>query len=115
MRTDDPVEPKREVERAITVLLRRLNQPPYYVVLTVNPATEDPAAAAERQATLKLHSQGYVSLVGDSSRHFQLTPSGWEYRRQRHLRPVVYWLYKNWFPATVAAMTIVVGLFQVLD
>ena len=47
MRSDDPVEPEREVERAITVLLRRLSQPPYYVVLTVNPATEDPAAAAE--------------------------------------------------------------------
>ena len=83
--------------------------------------SEEPGMAPSRIFAITwLLSQGYISdpLTGEQGL-YHLTPAGWEYWQRLQLGPVLYWLEKNWFPAIVAAATILVGigtiLAQVLD
>ena len=64
---------------------------------------------------------GYTggAYPGEGDYTVHLTPAGWEYWKELQLGSTLYWLDKNWFPATVAAATILVGIgtimAQVLD
>ena len=94
--------------------MRELTNPPFRGYHDNKPLARD-------WAIMKLRALGYLSsgYEGESYLALHLTPAGWEYSDRLRLGPVLYWLKHNWFPATVAAATILVGigtiLAQVLD
>jgi len=100
-----------EVKEAIGDYMARLAAPPYAVhVQNLRPGN------VRDCALIWLLSQGYIR---EEENFWRLTPSGWDYWQQLQLGPALYWMHKNWFPATVAAATFLVGIgtivAQVLD
>ncbi len=62
-----------------------------------------------------LYSQGLITdpFRADQAR-YHLTPEGWEFYDRIRPGPLRYWLKHNWFPATVVAATILVGIGTIL-
>ena len=66
-------------------------------------------------SAMRLYAHEFTTNPFDRNEpRYHLTAKGWEYSDQLQLGPVLYWLDKNWFPATVAATTILVGIGTIL-
>ena len=100
------------IQEVAVRIIARLATAPYIFPQSLDGVLPPAHSAAVRW----LHSKRYIDGRGLST---YLTPEGWEYWKELQLGTTLYWLDKNWFPATVAAATFLVGigtiLAQVLD
>ena len=108
MITGDDLPNEKDMEREIHRMVKYLSRLPYTSEGFPNPSRLTDIALS------KLRTQGYVQLVQGFDSKYELTPTGWRYSEEVWLGPVLYCLDQNWFPATVAAATILVGIGTIL-
>ena len=100
---------KAEVRKCVIKELADLANPPYRLGIITAGTTGDRRAAIDF-----LYSRGCITYPYDHQTPCVFTPAGWNYYEQVTAFGPWYWFKRNWFPATVAAATLLVGLGTLL-
>ena len=97
----------KAVQEVAERIVRSMATPPYVWPHGFEGVLPPTFSAAARW----LRSRRYIEHLTGTS---YLTPEGWDYWQRLRLGPVLFWFKHNWFPATVAAATILVGIGTIL-